>query len=300
MREIKKCLAILSVMVLLAACSSGETPSIEQGKKGHHNASGMKEPMHIMIVGIDTRGEDKSRSDAILVGQYDEPKRTIKIVSLMRDTYVRIPGYQKGYHKLNTAYYLGGKELLAKTIQQNFGLKIDHSAVIDFKGFTEVVDAIAPEGIELDVSEEMIADMKMEMEPGLHMLHGRDVLKYVRFRHDDDNDFGRVKRQQEVLVKLKDTMTADLSSLQQMAAMPKLVEGALKYIETDIGLGESLALATSLLMHKVDSVETMTIPIANGFENKTYDHAGAVLQIDRQKNINALNDFFSKSRAVTK
>ncbi|MFS0781607.1 LCP family protein [Bacillus sp. 1P06AnD] len=296
---IKKFSLLLVLILFCSACSLKSPPSADPGKSGKEEAEA-KDPVYILILGIDTRGEERSRSDAILVGQYDIRKRSVKLVSLMRDTYVRIPGYTKGYNKLNTAYYLGGKELLIKTIKDNFNIPIDHYAIVDFNGFTEVVDAIAPEGLKLQVSKEMAEDMKLDVQPGKNVLHGKDVLKYVRFRHDDDNDFGRVKRQQEVMLKLKEKMAGDVSSLQQIAVMPKLIEGAMKYVETDLGISDTLSLASSLIMHKVKSVETMTIPISGAFENKSYDHAGSVLQMDKQKNVEALHGFFNHTKAVNK
>lgn len=285
------------LILMLASCNPLQNNN-EVKELPEEELETITKPVQILVLGIDTRGEEKSRSDAILVSQYDPKNKSIKIASLMRDTYVKIPSYSKGYHKLNTAYYIGGKELLVETIKENFGITIDHVVSIDFQGFIHVVDTIAPEGIEVDVTQNMIDDMRFNMKPGKHNLHGEELLKYVRFRHDSENDFGRVKRQQEVLVKLKDKMYKELTSVKQFAALPKLVEGTLKYIESDLSITQTLSLASSVFLHQLDEVETITIPVENSFVNKTYNHAGSVLQMDSQKNIEVLSDFFKIPKAV--
>lgn len=252
----------------------------------------------ILAIGIDTRGEEKSRSDAILVGQYNRQTKSMKIASLMRDSYVKIPTYSKGYNKLNLAYYLGGKDLLVKTIQENFNIVVDHVVEIDFEGFTYVVDAIAPEGIEVDVPKEMIADMDMKVQPGKNSLHGEDLLKYVRFRHDSQYDFGRVERQQEVLLKLKDEVTSELS-FKQLAGLPKVIEGTMQYVSSDLSVSEMLSLASMVALNPINEVETITIPLENSYVNKRYDHAGEVLELDFTKNIEALSGFFNIPKAVS-
>lgn len=286
---------ILLFVFLLTSCSTEKWADNEQMRQKDSSSS---ETIQILMIGIDSRGEDKSRSDAILVGQYNPKDKTIKIASFMRDSYVKIPTYEKGYHKLNTAYFLGGKELLARTVRENFDIEVDHIMTIDFQGFVHVVDAIAPEGIEVDVTQAMVDDMNFNMQPGTHSLNGEELLKYVRFRHDSESDFGRVKRQQEVILKLRDHLSNEMSSIQQFASLPKLVEGVSKYIESDLSLSEAISLASKVLLHQIDHVETLTIPVENGYENKTYNHAGAVLQLDYVKNIEVLNQFFESQTEV--
>ncbi|WP_042346831.1 LCP family protein [Bacillus massiliigorillae] len=295
MRTLLKGLCLLLFVFLLAACSNNETKQKDESPESSKQST---KSIQVLVIGIDSRGEAKSRSDAILIGQYNPVKKSIKIASIMRDTYVKIPTYSKGSNKINMAYFLGGNELLVKTIKENFGITIDHVVTIDFQGFTHVIDAIAPEGIEVEVTEEMIADMNLPLQPGKQFLHGEHLLKYVRFRHDAESDFGRVKRQQEVMVKIKNRLTEEMSSLEQIASLPKLMESTLKYVESDLSLTDTLSLTSMVFLNSIDHVETMTIPVAQGFTNKTYEHAGAVLQMDQSKNIEALNVFFNIPKAV--
>ena len=285
----RACFLVAMILAILAGCGQNDVLPKEEGEIVRQG----DKPVKVLLVGIDTRGEEKSRSDAILVAQINPADNSLKVLSLMRDTYVRIPGYKNGFNKLNTAYYLGGKELLADTVKENFGIDIDYTVTVDFKGFAKAVDALAPEGIEVDVPQKMIDDMKIDTEPGLQSLGGDDLLKYVRFRHDDENDFGRVKRQQEVLVKLKEAFGSQFTSFQNIFSIPTHIQELSEYIETDMTVANMISLGSMLYGIPLDDVETMTIPVPGGFDNKTYEHAGAVLQIDIQANNAAIEEFFT-------
>ncbi|MEC0667789.1 LCP family protein, partial [Priestia flexa] len=188
----------------------------KDGQFEFNGKSANLDTMNVLLLGIDSRGEEHSRADTIMIAHYDKDNNQPKIVSLMRDSYVDIPGY--GKNKINAAYAFGGPELLRKTIKENFGIDVNYYAVVDFKGFSKVVDTIAPNGIEVDINQRMSHGIGMTLEPGKQTLHGEELLGYVRFRHDSQSDFGRVQRQQEVLGKL----TEEALSLQTIAKAPKL------------------------------------------------------------------------------
>lgn len=272
---------------------SGANGVEKEGKKP--SAIG-NETKNFLLIGVDSRGEEDSRSDAILLASYIPSGESIKLVSLMRDSYVKIPDYEYMYSKLNHAYYIGGKDLLKDTIEQNFGVQIDHTAIIDFKGFTKMLDAIAPDGIEVEVSSAMIDDMGLELDPGKQKLKGSDLLSYVRFRHDGQSDFGRVDRQQEILIELKDEVMNQFSSPAGLARFPEVISQALKYVETDLKIEEAIALGVSFLMDPVTDIETLRVPITDSFENKTYEHAGSVLQLDFEENSEALKQFLKAEK----
>ncbi|GAA3330231.1 hypothetical protein GCM10020331_081970 [Ectobacillus funiculus] len=120
----------------------------------------------------------------------------------------------------------------------------------------------------------------------------KDLLAYARFRHDAESDFGRVKRQQEVLQALKDTFVNKVSSLDGMFQLPGIGQELLKYIDTDMDMQTLLTVGGSLLLNPVEDVKTMRIPVDASYEDKFYEHAGAVLQLDFQKNKEALKRIF--------
>ncbi len=273
-----------------------ETEIGESEKVNKEPSAIVNETRNFLLIGVDSRGEEDSRSDAIVLASYEPSGESIKLVSLMRDSYVKIPDYQYMYSKLNHAYYIGGKELLKDTIEQNFGIQIDHTAIIDFKGFTAMLDAIAPDGIEAEVSAAMIEDMGLDLEPGKQKLKGSDILSYVRFRHDGQSDFGRVDRQQEILIGLKDEVMNQFSSPAGLARFPEVISQAMKYVETDLKIEEALSLGVKFLMNPVTDIETLRVPVEDSYENKTYEHAGSVLQLDFEENSEALKQFLDAEK----
>jgi polyisoprenyl-teichoic acid--peptidoglycan teichoic acid transferase len=241
---------------------------------------------NVLLLGIDTRGEEKSRTDTIMIAQYDSDSHQPKIVSIMRDTYVEIPGHQN--YKINTAYFLGGPELLRQTIKHNFGIDIQYYAIIDFKGFEKSVDVLAPKGIEIDVEKAMGGkEIGVTLEPGLQTLDGEELLGYARFRKDYEGDFGRVRRQQQVVNALKE----ELISFSGLAKLPKMVGTVQPYIDTNMSTKDVLGIISDYMLNPSKDVKTMTVPVKDSFWDASYSHAGAVLEIDFQKNIEELQSF---------
>jgi len=293
----EKVLFIYLMVLILAGCTYAPLPK-QNGNAGTEKKftkeDNPESEKTFLFIGVDSRGEKKSRSDAIMLAKYYPEQEKLKLVSIMRDSYVKIPGYKSGYNKINAAYYYGGRELLKKTIRENFGVKVDHVAVIDFQGFVKMVDLLAPEGVVVDVDQEIIDDMSIQASIGENVLHGEEILKYVRFRHDDESDFGRVERQQEVMVQLKTGFINQISSFEGMVALPDIIEQGLSYLDTDIGLKTIMEMGPKVVFHTPDTVETLRIPVEGSFKDEVYPETGAVLQMDSAKNKKALQDFFSK------
>lgn len=253
--------------------------------------------INVLILGIDSGPEDNGRTDTLMIAQYDPETGTAKLASIMRDSYVSIPGYKD--NKINSAFSLGGPELVRKTVKENFGIDVQYYASVNFDGFTQVVDVLSPDGVNIDVEKKMkytdrAGGLYINFQPGLQKLNGKELLEYARFRHDAESDFGRVRRQQQVIAAIKD----ELISINGIAKLPKMLGTAQPYIDTNLGSKTLLALGTNFLMNKKD-IETIRIPIDGAFENKRYSHAGAVLEIDRKKNKQALQDFFSSTQVVS-
>ncbi|MBS4198354.1 LCP family protein [Bacillus sp. FJAT-49732] len=246
--------------------------------------------INVLLIGSDSRADDRGNSDTIMIAHYNQNTHDMKIVSLMRDIYVDIP--EHGKYKLNAAYAFGGPELLRKTIKQNFDIDINYYAVVGFEGFPKIVDLIAPNGIEVDIENEMKYGIGMTLHPGKQVLHGKELLGYVRFRHDRLSDFGRVGRQQEVMSKLKEQAV----SIHSLVNLPKILGMAEPYINTNVDASTLLAVGKGLIVGNSKQMETFRIPLQDTFENKSVD-VGAVLSIDFEKNTQALKDFLSSDDA---
>lgn len=240
--------------------------------------------LNIVLIGNDTRDGDNGLSDTLMIAHYNQQTNDMKLASIMRDVYVEIPNH--GQHKINAAFALGGPELVRRTIKHNFDIDIHNYAIVDFKGFSKVVDLIAPNGIEVDIPYEMSHGIGMTLSPGVQTLHGNELLGYVRFRNDKWSDFGRVERQQEVLSKVKDQAV----TLTNLVNLPKILGVTSSYVETNVDNRTLFTIGKGMLTGKSKQVESFRIPVNDSFTNDRVS-AGQVLKIDLDKNKEALQQF---------
>ena len=113
----------------------------------------LNDPMilNIMLFGADTRkGQVSGQSDTMILFSIDTRHKKLKMLSLMRDTYVEIPDYEN--NKINASFFYGGASLAVQTVQRNYGIKIDRYAVVDFKSFRNIIDTLG--GIDIELRED--------------------------------------------------------------------------------------------------------------------------------------------------
>ena len=170
--------------------------------------------MNILLIGNDSRNKgDDGRSDAMILLSVSSKTKTIHMMSLLRDMYVEIPGYEN--NRLNAAYSYGGAELLMETIEANFDVEVNRYAQVNFQAFANLVDAVG--GVELELTNAEVqlvnaylneynllegrpidTDYLAEDAEGMLHLNGPQALAYCRNRYIGD-DFGRTERQRKVL-----------------------------------------------------------------------------------------------------
>ena len=257
-------------------------PGSFKGDGIHPNYSSVE---NYLLLGIDDVEGEKSRTDTMMVLSWDKSAGSIKVISFMRDIYAEIPGYQK--YKLNTAYYLGGLQTVKDTITGMFGVPIHHYGIIDFDNFESIVDIAFPDGVEINVQKEMSEKIGVTLTPGIKRLNGKELLGYARFRADSEGDFGRVGRQQEVIAAMKEEATKP----DMILTAPKLAGALSGYIKTDLSSKDEISRAISLLLNKGAKVETMTVPIEGSYSFNSYSHAGSVIEVDIEKNKEAISSF---------
>ncbi len=139
---------------------------------------------NILLIGQDRRPEESgtTRSDAIMIVSMNAETKKVTLVSIMRDTYVQIPGHVD--NRINAAYRFGGASLLYETIEKNFGLKIDGTVGVDFSGFVDVINAVGGVDIDLTSAEaEHLSGVHPNLHAGLNRLNGEEALSYSRIRH---------------------------------------------------------------------------------------------------------------------
>jgi LCP family protein required for cell wall assembly len=170
---------------------------------GNEKENKMK-PFTLMILGVDSRGEKKSRSDTIILSVVNPQTKKVTLISIPRDTRVEVPNH--GYEKMNHTMFLGGVPMVDETLESFFGIPVQRYVTVDFEGFRRIVDELG--GIEIDVKKRMryrdpTDGTDINLKPGLQTLNGEDALDYARYRKSDigrdDTDFERIARQQEVI-----------------------------------------------------------------------------------------------------
>lgn len=137
------------------------------------------------------------RSDAIMLLHLSADRRSAQLVSIPRDSYVNVPGH--GRTKINAAFSYGGPALLARTMEDLTGVRVDHAVVIDFTGLATVTDIVG--GVDLHLGEPAHNPVKGNTwSAGDHHFSGAEALAYVRERHTLlRGDFSRIQRQQNYL-----------------------------------------------------------------------------------------------------
>ncbi|NLN47346.1 MAG: hypothetical protein GX153_12395 [Clostridiaceae bacterium] len=149
---------------------------------------------NILLIGWD----DFGNADTIILSSIDKKSDTLRMVSILRDTGVLIPGYPySDLPKINAAYAYGGAPLLIETIEKNFRVDIDNYVSVDFEGFDSIVDSIG--GIDIELTAEEAAHLGLGS--GMQHLNGHWVEEYVRIRKID-SDYQRTSRQRYVLERM--------------------------------------------------------------------------------------------------
>ena len=259
------------------------------------------EMRHLLLIGIDARpGEKTGRSDTMIIVTLDPDGNVIKLTSIMRDLYVEIPGRKN--NRINSAYVFGGPELLMETIEVNFGIHIDYYIAVNFSMLGSLIDSIG--GLTLNVEdsyymERINAVIKMDnkvlginindgllTKPGEQLMTGKQAQAYARYRYGTaDGDFGRTRRQREVITKIFDKLN-DMTVIELMS----LVMDNAGNVYTNIPLDELASYAPVLLAMKDAEIRELRLPVDGGYESRTVSGM-SVLVPDREKNMRALMEF---------
>lgn len=209
-----------------------------------------------LLMGLDYRdweaNEPASRTDSMMLVTYDPVSNTAGMMSIPRDMWVYIPGFD--YGKINTAYYLGevnklpggGPALAVQTVEQFLGVPIDFYAQIDFGSFIKFIDEIGC--IDLKVRVPITIDPLGQgntktLKVGTQPLCGADALAYARQRHTDGGDFDRALRQQEVILAVRNQIF-NLGKLPELISKsPKLYSDIASGLRTNLTLSQVVQLA---------------------------------------------------------
>ncbi len=197
-----------------------------------------------------------SRSDTIMVLHVPASGQAV-LISLPRDSWVDIPGF--GFNKINAAYSLGGPKLLAQTVENVTGLRIDHYMEIGFGGFVGVVNSVG--GVHICLKAPLRDQASgLNLQAGCQSLNGAEALAYVRDRHDfAEQDLQRIQDQRVFLKSLLDKLTSPGVLFNPFAIIPA-ADGMAATLSVDSGTSlNQLASAAFSLKNPL----TTTVPIAS-------------------------------------
>lgn len=162
-----------------------------------------KSNVYLLLAGTDQRADEASRSDTIMYAALRPVDRKIEMVSIPRDSLVEIPGV--GEDKINASLAYGGVELLQETVENLVDNPVDHTVLINFESFADIIDAMG--GIRINVEEDMyLPEEGIDLKAGEQKLDGHDALAFVRWRGDGTGDIGRMERQSEFMQALSEKM----------------------------------------------------------------------------------------------
>lgn len=243
--------------------------------KGREDKSDLREapvyvssdPFSVLLLGIeDYSGKnDKGRSDTIMVATFNPKQQTMKLLSIPRDTLVKIPGRHKK-DKINAAYGIGGKELSIKTVEQFLGIPIDYYMTVNFTGFKNIVDIV--DGVTVDVPFDF-DDINSKWQrfyfhKGPQKLNGEEALVYARMRMKDPRgDFGRNDRQRQIVAALIDK----LSTPKTLLKLDKISDAIGNNIETNMKVSEALAFRKKYSDFNSANIEQLQI---KGYDDPMY------------------------------
>ena len=314
----------MTIMFLkgLQAANSDKPQDAKAARVEVFNGQDTRDGVNILILGTDGRiGQNsaETRTDSIMVLNVSGKDKKIKLVSFMRDNLVYIDGYsqiingQKQVdHKLNLAYELGeqeghqGAEMVRKVLKDNFDLDIKYYALVDFQAFATAIDTLFPDGVTIDaqfstlngvpVTEATVGDdlhatetesPTQTIRAGKQQMNGSTLLNYARFRDDDEGDYGRTRRQQQVMTAV----------LQQIKDPTKLFTGSealgkvFAMTSTNLPYTFLLTNGLSVLDGAQNGIERITVPELGDWVDDYDVYGGLSLRIDQEAYKNKLSQF---------
>lgn len=225
---------------------------------------------NILLIGSDTRTSDgNGRSDTMILVSINKKTQKIVETSLLRDMYVGIPGVSDGT-RLNAAFAYGGANLLMKTVEQNFKVKVEKYASVDFFSFINLVDRVGGVTINISADEVRVAndyvkeinrlkglpkDSGLFTKSGEQTVDGKKALAYARIRYVGNADWERTDRQRIVLNQLL-TKLKGLNFVQ----LNDMLNSFLPEVKTNLSRGELFTLVLSMPAYSNYGVVSWHVP----------------------------------------
>ena len=256
---------------------------------------------NILLVGVEAIGNNSvasGRTDSIMIATINTKQKTLGLTSIMRDSYVTIPGYYDT--KINAAFGHGGIELLYETIAYNYNLRLDGSAIVSFKTFQKIIDELGGIDIEITPAEAQYLNTtnyvskksNRTLKPGMNHMNGNQALGYARVRYratldGSVDDFGRTSRHRRVMGAIfKEVKKSNPITL------VKLLDTVFSQVQTDIKKSNASSYLAEVMELSLDGVplDNLRLPIDGSYQGVKINRA-AVVTFDAAANKEALANF---------
>lgn len=264
-----------------------------------------KNVINVLLVGEEAikDGNARGRTDSIMIASMNVKQKAVKLTSILRDTYVQIPGYSD--NKLNSAYHTGGIPLLIETIELNFNIELDGAVLVDFGDFEKIIDKLGGVEITLTDSEARYLNTtnyisnpaNRNVRTGTQILNGNQALGYSRVRYrksssGEADDFGRTSRQRTVL-----NAIFQKYKTKNAAELLLILNDILPMLTTDIKKSDIIAYIGTFVTLGTTELETLRLPLDNEYSNATIRKMDVLLP-NMPANIEALHTFIYGSTDI--
>ncbi|MDF2943631.1 MAG: putative rane protein [Herbinix sp.] len=244
-----------------------------------------------LIFGIEEFGGARN-TDSIMIASINTKDDTLKLTSLLRDSYVEIPDHKA--NKLNSAYSKGGARMLVDTVELNYKIQIDGYVSVDFKSFEKIVDLLGGVTIELGKEEAKYLNTtnyiskksNRNVKAGVNLLNGNQVMGYCRVRKvktlgGANNDYGRIIRQQRALKAIFDSY----KSPKNLFKILSVTKEGLGYVTTNLTQSQIEKAISDIIENKIKTLDTFRIPVDGAFDApKKYNGIGYPIVLDWDAN----------------
>ena len=212
--------------------------------------------INVLLLGVD---KDKTRSDVMMVVSVDPEFNTIKVLSIPRDTRVKVS--ETKHDKINHSMgYKNPEEMVIKMVKQVTGMPIHYYCEISFEGFRNIIDILG--GVEFDVPVDMhyedpAQDLYIHVNKGKQVLNGKDAEGVVRFRKSyATGDLGRINTQQDFLKALFEQKLQP----QYIAKAPSIIKEVYEHVKTNLSVADALKYVKMLKKMDANSLSVHMLP----------------------------------------
>lgn len=281
---------------------------------GVSNNKVMKGYTTIGLVGLDNRSTKlkSGNSDTMIIASINNDTKKVKLVSVYRDTYLRIGEDSEGngqYSKANAAYAKGGAEQFLNMLNTNLDLNVTDFVSVDFQAVAEAVELLG--GIDVELKEEEVVHLNnycvetskvtgmdytpLEEKEGTHHLNGVQTVAYARIRYTAGNDFRRAARQREVIYKI-----VEKAKKSDIATLSKILDKVFPNIYTSFTKAEILQMGMSMLSYDIE--DQTGFPFDHLYGQRVKDAMGGkdvVLPVTLESNVIKLHEFLYPEDSYT-